>query len=199
MRVSKLWVLGLLALVACNRGGGHDNDDSTDPDDPNPNLPDPRDEVGGPESKCDGYTDPNDVFTPVAGATTYFIGEYTFDGDDVRGEEVWILYANDEWVENGGYDCEIHWSVAGTKGDLHSCGSCAYGIEIHADPVESLSTCVQGLYDYEGVPFDVTYDVRELGGDQIEVLFGGSGSLLATGYADESGLVWTTESDCAFF
>jgi len=144
------------------------------------------------------------------GADSHFFGQYTFSGSKVSGEERWLLTANEKWKKRGGLDCQIRWTVEGTKTAAPStCGSCAYGIELHAEPDMAASTCPEEMLTGrraptgemvggEAVPFDQSYGVS-VQGDKATLRFAKSGKVLAEGYANADAITWVSDHACKWF
>jgi len=144
------------------------------------------------DPECDDVLD-----SKVAGATSFFYGDFRFDGSSVSGEEQWLLFANETWRDVGGADCTVTWSISGDKGDPGgSCGSCDYGLEIVASVDHSLTDCPDDLF--AGVEqFSTTYSVK-LSGDDATFYFP-SGDVLGTGQAAAGGATYLSTSTCVYF
>lgn len=145
-----------------------------------------------------------------AGADSYFVGKFNFAGDKITGDEAWILFANPKWVQAGGNDCELHWTITGTRTkDIGACQGCSEGMTFHAEPIMS-SNCpaalVQGhkaptgeTVGGEGVPFDQKYAIQKGQNGTVKVYFAKSGKLLGEGYQDATGLTYVSAHSCRWF
>ena len=144
------------------------------------------------------------------GADSHFAGTMRFDGDRVTGDERWILFTNPKWASRGGKDCEIVWSIEGSKTPAPAtCGQCAYGVRFKATPDFSHSNCPDEMMNGhkaptgetvggEAVAFEQTYGVQ-LTGDKARISFAKSGKHLGEGYANDGALVWVSDHQCKWF
>ena len=144
------------------------------------------------------------------GADSHFAGSLRFSGDAVTGDERWILFTNPKWAARGGKDCEIVWSIQGSKTPAPpTCGACSYGVQFKATPDLSRSTCPEEMMlgrkaptgetvGGEAVPFEQSYGVQ-VTGDKARVVFAKSGKHLGEGYASDSALVWVSDHQCKWF
>lgn len=135
-------------------------------------------------------------------ATTFFAGNYAFDGETVTGNEFWFLYPNDVLAENAGFEpCQVVWDVVGVMGDPVNTGT--YSLSISAVIDEDQTDCVE---DFEGntvygpseEQFSVMYDVLD-GGGNVTVLFANSGNQVGSGESTNNGISWISEKDCKIF
>ena len=144
------------------------------------------------------------------GADSHFAGSLNVSGNTVTGDERWILYTNPKWAERGGKDCEIVWSITGTKGPPPpTCGSCSYSVSFKASPDMSRSNCPEEMMlgrkaptgetvGGEAVPFEQSYGVQ-VSGEKATVYFAKSGKRLGEGYANDSAVVWVSDHQCKWF
>lgn len=144
------------------------------------------------------------------GADSHFAGTLRFSGSTVTGDERWILFTNPKWAARGGKDCEIVWSVQGSKTPAPpTCGACSYGVQFRATPDLSRSTCPEEMMlgrkaptgetvGGEAVPFEQSYGVQ-VTGDKAKVVFAKSGKHLGEGYANDAALVWVSDHQCKWF
>jgi hypothetical protein len=168
-------------------GGGDDGGGEVD-------LPDPRERA----VYDDGCTDYDGI--PVAGATSYFYGQFVATGtDDVwEGEEQWILLANDAWREAGEDDCVITWNVTAQRTDeAGTCGDCTYGLSLSTNIDIARTSCPEGLYEGEE-SFSVVYGVR-VSGETATFVYAQSGNPLGTGYATDGASNYLSEGACTYF
>jgi hypothetical protein len=159
------------------------------------NLPDPDDDPPDYDPACDGFEG-----TPIAGATGWFNGELSINGDEVDGTESWELLSNETWEATGeGYDCHVVWRVSGIKTESTSCGACDYTLSLDATPDLEASDCHPAFLDVEAIPFNVDYDVLIRADGTAQIQFADSGTVLAQGEANNGGLVYQTDPRCFFF
>ena len=157
------------------------------------------------KSGCDGHNDSDGNFVPIAGATSFFVGRFALSGEDVSGEEWWVLFANDTWKSTAGAaDCQIGWSVTGKKTDPTGCGSCSYNLAIHATMDMPETDCIKDLVDSTKADpteneNDVTYSVAVDGSGNSTFYFADSGNTLGKGSATDTRVDYTTDSSCKFF
>lgn len=193
--------LCLLVLVACG-GGGADTDadanafggnDVCGGGGPLPDL-----SAGLDEDACTTAL----YYEDVPMATAYWIGAFAIDdADQVTGTETWALFANERWAELGGYDCEIVWTVSGTRHAAFQNGT--YGLTLTATVDESCTDCPE---DESGTPIYVgdtvmtlEYDVVDNSDGTSTVLFAGSGEVLGTGNIDAANVTYVTDHSCLAF
>jgi hypothetical protein len=200
----RLWTLGLVFVVGCNGGFGDDDDDSGNGN--GNGLQDPPFELTAQE-RCEGFTDDQGNFTEVAGATVYWVGNINFfETGDVDGTERIEIFPNARWQEvnpDHAIRCKVVWDVAGVKGD-DTCPTCDYRLTMDAFRSEAASTChptfTADAYDEQML--NIQYDVRETctgDGPCAATITFASGASFATGEANESGLVYAADSQCAFY
>lgn len=154
-------------------------------------------ELAGQEDACSSspyWDDPQ-----VTIATGFYAGNYEWRGDDLYGNEFWFLWPDPQLEETGFHACVVVWDILGNRADAVGAGD--YSIDISALLDEDQTDCApnsEGVHVYEGEEsFTVTYDVAEAGGN-AQVFFT-SGDLLGRGRADNSGLSWLSEKNCAAF
>ena len=185
MRVKNLFLLGFLAFASTAMAA----------------LPDLKANLA--HGKCSNG--PGNV-----GADSYFVGNFKYAGNNLSGDETWVLFANPKWAALGGNDCELKWNVTGTRTkDVGSCASCSEGVTFHAEPVMS-SNCpaelVQGhksptgeTVGGEGVAFDQKYALQKGANGAVKVYFAKSGKLLGEGYMDGTGFTYVSNHSCRWF
>jgi len=192
------WLLVCTALIGCN--GGTDGDG---PGDATPDT-DVADDFGVEEDgSCESFYDQEDqqeYFIP--GAQRFWVGEFAINGTEVSGFEASILFANDTWIEEEpeASDCQIVWTMTGTKADPDGCGSCEYSLSLHAefDPVNS--NCLDALQDdmvAGNESFDVTYNVNVEGSETTYYMSGGD--VLGHGTEDGGTTTYVSDSACMWF
>jgi hypothetical protein len=192
--------LGLLWLVACKPGSG-DSESSvgnSDPENPGDNIAGDFDLQENPD--CEQVHDQESGESyDLAGATSYFVGNFAIDGDAVSGFEAWVLFANDTWSAGEGYDCQFLWAAEGTKIEPQ-CLSCAYSLEMHMTMDMVGSNCVAGLKNdtaSDAAEFDVTYDV--VVEDGKSTFYFENGNVLGNGDATDSGVTYVSDPACKWF
>ncbi len=144
------------------------------------------------------------------GADSYFVGSLAIGETAVEGTETWVVLANQKWIAKGGSDCELEWSVEGTKtSEVGMCVDCDYAIKLSATPQSSSSTCPKELVSGrkspsgemvggEGTPWTETYAVK-VEGEQAWIYFAKSGRKLTTGSFNDGTLSYTTNHQCKWF
>ena len=162
---------------------------------PDGSFPEPTEDLQ-PDTLCESALD-----APVPGATSYFVGDFELSGDNVTGTEYWMLFANTPWHELDGEDCEVRWSVEGTKGEPMACAACNYSLTLDMEVDRSASTCPEGLTPAQSdaeAAFSVSYDVSIAENGETTFYFE-SGSLLGTGYSHQGRLTYVSEGTCKWF
>ena len=215
MRLLPLALIAAVGLFGCDNGG-FGNGDGENPNgvDGTQDLEDPNQDIVY-EEVCDGIEDSTGTFQEVAGATRYYIGEFTISEDDeVTGRETLKILANDKWAEvnpTDGKDCDIVWLVQSGSVDRDAGPASGYRMTFTASISETMTTCSQavaeGYYtESDGPSFTVSYDVgidcstepctsyvNFVSGD------GSTGSELGEGTADDDGLTYTSDASCQFY
>ena len=148
---------------------------------------------------CEERTDSDGVVHQVAGAVSYFYGVYNDNGDGTwDGEEYWLLYANPEWVANGGADCQIYWVASGTDGDPGACPTCDVGLDVNLQVDKTLSDCPEELYEgFESST--VAYAVRHTSDTEATWYYASSGNELGAGYYNSGAMNFVTDRACKWF
>lgn len=148
------------------------------------------------------------------GADSYFVGEFTVNGNTVTGTERWFLFANPKLQASKhwgvGPDCVLQWNLTGSVADTGQCSGCNAGIKFHAEPVLT-SNCpeelVQGHMDPtgkkkvggEGVAFDQHYGIQKNADGTAVFYFAKSGKRLGQGYAKGGAMNYVTDHACKWF
>jgi hypothetical protein len=186
------WVALVLVLGACNGSKALEPVDSAAPPATTPDLW----EGMGFDEACSDYDG-----VQVAGATSWFVGEYDvdFSAGEATGTEWWVLYANDPWTSAGGRDCAIEWTVHALVTDVSACATCDFGLYAEGIPDLEASDCPEELEDFEAIPWDVTYDVRVDADGTATFYFGDTGTLVGTGFALDDHVEWRRDSACVWF
>ncbi len=148
------------------------------------------------EGGCEDYDG-----TPIAGAASYFVGVYTLEDADTgswSGTEQWLLFANETWVEAGGYDCTVTWYAQAVEGSTGSCAACDLGLSVSLTVDESRTDCPDGLWESEANG-DVNYGVIRGSGGESQWYFADSGTWFASGEYTDTALSFITEKSCDWF
>ena len=197
----------LVALVACTGdfpdkdGVSGDADTDTDADtdadsdadsdsdvDDLPDLSSGHDETG-----CEDWEGHE-----IPGAASYYYGWMAVDGDGWSGEESWLLYANDTWVDEEGSDCAVVWTTVATEGDRGFCGTCDLGLDIAATLDATRTTCPEDLYKGEEV-WSTSYALRYESDSEVTVFYSSNGDELAAGYYSDAAFNYVTTKACKWF
>jgi hypothetical protein len=137
-------------------------------------------------------------YEEVAGATTYYAGEYAVDSTGFSGREYWMVFPNPTWEAlSGATDCAVVWQMVGEVVDPGACSACAFGIAFEASLDPSQTDCPEELYT-GSENFSVTYAVSAADGP-MTVYFAGSGNAFANGTATADGFEYLTEGTCSWF
>ena len=75
-----------------------------------------------------------------AGAVSYFYDELNIKGGVVSGSERWLMFANKQWKERKGSDCEVVWSLQGKTRTPTRCAGCTMGVTVVNNLDKGLST-----------------------------------------------------------
>lgn len=145
------------------------------------------------DSACDGENGGQDP-----GALVWHLHRLTFTGNTIRGYAVLGMRANPAWQAGPGYDCQLTWSVFGTKGTPVNCTDCDYSLPLDLTLLTNESTCDPALIQSLAGPRDVTYNVTVTNG-QAEVFYTASGNRFATGTASDTAIDYRSLPTCAIF
>lgn len=132
-------------------------------------------------------------------ATTFFAGEYFWEGDeDFVGNEFWLIWPDNDLAATGFEPCELIWDVFGSK--VESAGAADYSLILDATLDEIGTTCLE---DENGNSigderFSVRYNVNERNDGTLQIFFE-SGTPLGSGEFDNNGMSWLSEKDCVIF
>lgn len=164
-----------------------------------------------PHGKCESVVGNSNV----TGADTYWVGEFTINGNSVTGFERWHIFANSKLQASShwgvGPSCVLEFKVTGSTQGTGSCSGCDLGIKIHAEPNLS-SNCPKELVfgrddphggskkvGGHGAPYDVNYGIQRKPDGTAVVFFADSGKRLAQGYHKGSGVTYVTDHKCSWF
>lgn len=135
----------------------------------------------------------------VHGAVSYFAGELKIASDgSVSGEEKWLLYANQKWKEKEGKDCQVRWSLSGSKGGKGACGMCDFGVSLTNSMDKTASTCPEDLAKNE-TGQHIGYDINLHDDGRVDVYFSRSGKKVGEGYHKDGTIRYVTDSSCRWF
>ncbi len=164
-----------------------------------------------PHGKCESVVGNSNV----TGADTYYVGDFTLNGDTVTGRERFFVFANSKLQQSKhwgvGPSCVLEFKVTGKVGAKGACSGCDLGIQIHAEPVAG-SNCpdelVNGRDDPHGgskkvgghgAPYDVGYDIQRKADGTAAFFFSKSGKPLAQGYHKDGAINYVTDHKCSWF
>ena len=196
-------LLALLALLACSEkladtgaseGPTLDGDADTDAD---------------ADADADGAFDPWAALDPnhceeapgyeaLAGATAYFIGEYTRGGGVVTGVETAAYYATSEWEAAGGADCVVVWNTNGTEGSPAGCSACAYAVTVDANLDTDATTCPSALWAGQE-SWGATYNITVADDGSATFAFDGVAEPFAAGASSATAFSFLTDPACEWF
>jgi hypothetical protein len=198
------------ADAACGGEGDADTDADTDTD---TDADADADADADTDADADADTDPlpdlsqgldEEVCEPgpgTAGATTYWLGTYLWDGQDAAvGTERWIWFATSEWEALGGADCEVVFETSATVGSPGACDSCDFSLSVSAAIDTGATTCPEAAWSaYEDAEWSTSYDVQLMGNGSSRWYYHSSGSELGTGHHNDGGQNFVTASQCLWF
>jgi len=133
------------------------------------------------------------------GATSYFYGVYKESHDGFNGFEEWILFANDTWADEGGYDCVMRWNVSAVTVEPESCAACDVALEVLLTLDETCSTCPQDMIDAEIKNSSVGYEILRSSTGTSRWFFSGSGTEFGEGKANAKAMNFVSEDSCTWF
>jgi hypothetical protein len=200
----------LLALAGCGGlaskdattvdGGGGTSCAFAEPDD----LPDVENGLFGEEHACEEQPIYDD-YSDYDWLTVWYVGEFDIDGCGVvSGEEIWKIYPSPQVQDQGMTDCEIVFSVNGTRGEpvLHGDFSLAMTADIDLDATDC--AILGGIPFWEGYEtYELSYDVDVDDGGAAAVWYPPSelneylGKQLGTGYGNESHVSYLSDFVCS--
>ena len=133
-----------------------------------------------------------------AGAASYFVGEIRLNGSNATGEERWLMYANSKWKTTGGQDCEVRWSMNGSKVPVSKCAFCTTGISLINELDRGGSTCPKDMAK-TNTGESIKYDVHLRDDGTATVYFAGSGRRLGDGVHKDGVIRYVTDMSCRWF
>lgn len=141
--------------------------------------------------------------TPYNGATSYFVGEFTIDGDLIYGYEEWVLFANSTWQSASpypGWDCKVRWDAFGTILPRKTCVGCSHEVSFDLTWNEDRSDCQPALQQIEGPAGEgnITYYVQARPDGTARFEFP-SGTHLGDGVFGADRAAYVSDSQCTVF
>ena len=133
-----------------------------------------------------------------AGAASYFVGEIRLNGSSATGEERWLMYANSKWKATGGQDCEVRWSMSGSKVPVSKCAFCTTGVSLINDLDRGGSTCPKDMAK-TNTGESIRYDVHLRDDGTATLYFAGSGKRLGEGVHKDGVIRYVTDMSCRWF
>ncbi len=133
-----------------------------------------------------------------SGAASYFVGELNISEGNVKGEEKWLLYANEKWKTNNGADCTVKWGLNGSKTTTQACGSCTLGVALTNSLDKVASNCPEDMAKGEtGKAINYDIDLKEDG--RAIIYFSRSGKKVGEGYHANGKIKYVTDMSCRWF
>ena len=134
----------------------------------------------------------------TAGATVWFWGEYITADGGWTGEERMIYFANDAWVDAGGYDCELVWSMTATDTSPGTCTTCDIGLQVEASLDASQTSCPEGLQT-DTETWSESYGIARAEDSTATWYFADSGTEFGAGYYNDTAINYLSEKSCSWF
>jgi len=145
-------------------------------------------------SGCDIQESTN---SEIAGATSYYYGLFVEEGGAYSGYELWILYANETWREQGYTDCIVRWDASAFEAVPGSTAGANFGLNVTLNLDRNATTCPDDMVGDMNDSDSVHYDLQIAGG-QTEWFFE-SGNRLGSGYANDNALNYISPKSCRWF
>lgn len=189
MRTTAILSILLIGCAGSNGDNGSDTGTTEGPDF------DPYEGLTG-SSECEDFDG-----TPYAGATSFFVGEFTIADGILTGHEDWVLFANSTWEVADpypGWDCTMRWEAFGTVSEPADCTGCSHEIAIDLTFDEDGSDCQPELQTFEGTDGNVTYYVQAQADGTARWEFT-DGTLLGEGVLTDSRGAYVSGQSCEVF
>lgn len=138
--------------------------------------------------------------TAHPGASTYFAGSYSLNGDSLSGMEEAIYVANTSWesiLESP--ECRVTWSLTGTTVETSACTTCDLHIEVSAMLDESQSDCPSELAADWQTSWSEVYGVARNGDGSADWYFGSNGDYFASGTHSNGAINFLSDVQCSWF
>ena len=133
-----------------------------------------------------------------AGAVSYFYDELSIKDGVVTGTERWIMYANKQWKEKSGNDCEVQWSLQGKTRSPTRCASCTMGITVTNELDKGLSNCPENMAK-TNTGETINYDIQLNNDGTAVAYFSRSGKKFAEGYHKDGSVQLLSAMSCRWF
>jgi hypothetical protein len=133
------------------------------------------------------------------GATSYFYGVYKDTSGGFAGFEEWILFANETWRAEGGYDCVMRWNVTAVSGDPETCPACDVALDVLLTLDEGCSTCPQDMIDAQEKSTTTRYEVQRSADGTSRWFYAGSGTEIGGGKTNSSAMNFVSDDSCVWF
>ena len=138
--------------------------------------------------------------TAHPGASTYFAGSYTLDGDNLYGFEEAIYVANSSWepiLEST--ECRVTWTLTGSVVQNSACTACDIHIEVSAMLDESQSDCPSELAADWQNSWTAIYGIARNNDGSSDWFFGSSGNYFASGTHSNNAMDFLSDVQCSWF
>jgi hypothetical protein len=133
-----------------------------------------------------------------AGAVSYFYDSLSIDDGVVSGSERWLMFANKQWKEKKGSDCEVVWSLKGKTRKPTRCAGCSMGITVTNDLDKGLSNCPEKMAK-TNTGETINYDIMLNNDGSAVAYFSGSGKKFAEGYHKDGKVQLLSAMSCRWF
>lgn len=133
-----------------------------------------------------------------AGAVSYFYDELNIKGGVVSGSERWLMFANKQWKEKAGSDCEVVWSLQGKTRAPTRCAGCTMGITVVNNLDKGLSNCPEKMAK-TNTGETINYDIMLNNDGTAVAYFSRSGKKFAEGYHKDGNVQLLSPMSCRWF
>ena len=133
-----------------------------------------------------------------AGAVSYFYDELNIKGGVVSGSERWLMFANKQWKEKAGADCEVVWSLQGKTRTPTRCAGCTMGITVVNNLDKGLSNCPEKMAK-TNTGETINYDIMLNNDGTAVAYFSRSGKKFAEGYHKDGNVQLLSPMSCRWF
>ena len=137
--------------------------------------------------------------TAIAGATSYFYGVFNKTDSGYSGYELWLLYANETWREQGYEDCVIRWNASAYETTPSDAVAANLGLSVTLTLDQGASTCPSGPDEIGDLPpsGSVSYNIQ-VSGENTQWYFA-SGEALGSGLANDNAMNYLSPKSCRWF
>ena len=115
-----------------------------------------------------------------------------------RGQEEWLLYANDSWRATGVNDCAVTWNIQAEETDAGVCAACDITVAVAATIDIARTSCPEGLWENDA-NYTVTYDVIWNEAGDSSWFFAASGNPMGIGSHADGAMNYITSRSCVWF